>query len=46
MRIYHCNDACSLGRAIPERERVAGTGTHPICRECDRLNRSEPSRFI
>jgi hypothetical protein len=46
MRIYHNNDNCSLSRAIPERERVAGTGNHPFCLECDRLTRQEPNRWI
>jgi len=46
MRVYHTNDACPLGRAIAERERVPGIGNHPLCRECERLNRTEPNPWI
>jgi hypothetical protein len=46
MRVYHNNDGCPLGRAIPERERLEGNGNLPICRECERLTRQEPNRWI
>jgi hypothetical protein len=38
VRVHHCNDDCPLCRAIPERERIFGTGGYPVCRECERLN--------
>lgn len=46
MRVYHNNDRCPLGNTVPERERVPGTGNHPICLECDRLNLREPNRWV
>jgi hypothetical protein len=41
-RVYHDNDACPMGRDIPERERQAGTGGHRECVQCERLNRASP----
>ena len=41
-RVYHSNDACPTGRAIPERERQAGTGGHRQCLECEKLDRTSP----
>jgi hypothetical protein len=41
-RVYHDNDACPMGREIPERERQTGMGGHRQCLECERLNRANP----
>jgi hypothetical protein len=43
-RVYHNNDACSLGRALYGWQRVDGDGGHRLCKECDDLNRKEPPR--
>lgn len=37
-RVYHNDDACASGRAIPERERRNGTGGYRLCGRCEELN--------
>ena len=37
-RVYHDNDACPLGRDIPQNERKLGDGKHRLCVDCRRLN--------
>jgi hypothetical protein len=37
-RICHDNDACPLGREIPQNARKSGDGGHPLCVDCRRLN--------
>jgi hypothetical protein len=46
MRACHNNEGCQLGRAIPPHERKSGSGNFPVCRECERLNRAEPNKWI
>jgi hypothetical protein len=41
-RIHHNNSACLLGRDIPPKERLAGTGGYRLCDQCARLN--DPGR--
>jgi hypothetical protein len=36
-RVYHDN-ACPLGRDIPQNERKLGDGRHRLCVDCRRLN--------
>jgi hypothetical protein len=45
-RAYHDNDVCALGREIPRWEQRDGTGGHRQCKECERLNRSAPNRWV
>jgi hypothetical protein len=37
-RVYHDNDACPLGRDIPQNDRKLGDGRHRLCVDCRRLN--------
>ena len=37
-RVYHDNDACPLGRDMPQNERKLGDGRHRLCVDCRRLN--------
>jgi hypothetical protein len=39
-RIFHDNDACPLGRFIPNSARLPGTGGHRRCQDCERLSRN------
>jgi hypothetical protein len=39
-RIYHDNDACPLGRFIPNSARLPGNGGHRRCQDCERLSRN------
>jgi hypothetical protein len=45
-RVYHDNDACPLACEIPERERVPGRANLRACKECERLNRGSPNRWL
>jgi len=36
---HHNNKACTEGDNIESNNRVAGTGGHPLCDHCARLNR-------
>ena len=44
MQVYHCNDACSAARALTGSAQTPGAGGYRMCKQCDRLNRSEPRR--
>jgi hypothetical protein len=38
---HHANSRCGLGVRIPPRNRVAGTGDKPVCKNCEKLNEQE-----
>ena len=35
--VYHDNYACTVGQAIPEKDRINGTGGKRRCRQCTQL---------
>ncbi len=38
-RAYHNNDACILGRDIPQNDKRNGTGGYRLCDDCEKLNK-------
>lgn len=38
-KVHHNNIKCTEGNNIEPENRRAGTGGHPLCDHCDRLNR-------
>jgi hypothetical protein len=37
--IHHSNSSCPEGNKIERENRREGTGGHPLCEQCERLNR-------
>lgn len=37
--VHHNNNRCTEGNNIESRNRRSGTGGHPLCSHCARLNR-------
>jgi hypothetical protein len=38
-RGYHNNDACILGRDIPQNDKRNGTGGYRLCDDCEKLSK-------
>ncbi|MEX2244839.1 MAG: hypothetical protein WD716_13460 [Fimbriimonadaceae bacterium] len=36
--VYHDNDQCQAGQAVPEERRLRGNSGKPLCKECAALN--------